>query len=1097
MPSYDVNIPGQGKYRVNSPTDLTNEQVWVALQGQLGSLNQTPDVASMSTEELEKAPSAPTSISDIARSFGIGAVGGVKSLADVFGAGSDTSEYLGEKLKSLQSGITPARQAEIARRQELEKRAAESGDTFKEFKTFLGGVAEAPIQSAFQGVGSSVPTAALALAAIPAGAPATLALGVGIISKYAIGAAQGVGELKGSIFDEVQQAYVKAGYSKDEATELALKAQEYSADKAMELGGAALLGALDAGTGIESGITKAARAAAAKKIAGESTKSVVENISGAALTRPGVIGSAIRSAAGEAPLEGAQGGFGEYAKNLALIKEGLLDPELAMQGVYGAAARDAAVGALTGGAFTPVVQANRMREYQADQFLRQEKALAEEQSAPPALPTNITEMPEGYSVMRQEVGKDYIPSFNIMAPGAENPLATVDTEEEAQKRLQRYTEIRQEEREKYNDQLEKIDDGVQKMQTKLDYMEATQQTDSEEYQQLKANFPAYMEDAAQKKTDLLNKIEAFGQPLQITPAGQTEQVQEQFTVRDKSGQPIQSFNTMGEAEAFVRDTVGEKPFKAAQQRSQDMKALEENLTTAMRGFGLKDVAFKLVDKIERNAAGAYGNKLIRVVMDDKNPLQTMRHESVHALKDLGFFTPQQWKALESRAKNEWVKTYLEASQTEIDGQQMSRLEGYRKLGYTEDVIIEEAIADAFAAYDKGQTPPPGLIASLFKRLKEFFARLKQAMNGAGFQTADDIFQSIERGELKPSLKGAAPSTETKYSKKPSSVQEVIDDGVKRLVESARKSRLNTLEERYDVGLSRANSNLNKIEDGILNRLKDLGVSTERDADGNREIDDVFYNKILPAVRSVLKKEERYSLNKPSSDIGHKRVANSGRYVGAPDWVGSSPQQLTNLRKKLLRLAKEGEAGKYWYENSSKAILELAGGDKKEAEKIVGLIAIYSPNNTVPGNTSMALNAYYQYKTGQTISAGLSDADKKADELLNQNKPWGGIKTNSFYQNLMVSIDPSKLDQGVATMDMWMAFALRFPPACSHGTPVPRLLCRPSLHRMCTIWGRARVRQRASSSSHPSCGLTSLRLRMERSRPIWVARLRRHLRRHSS
>jgi hypothetical protein len=660
---------------------------------------------------------------------------------------------------------------------------------------------------------------------------------------------------------------------------------------------------------------------------------------------------------------------------------------------------------------------------QYEQLQKEQAAL--EEPAPPALPSNITELPEGYSVAQEEVGKDYIPSFNIMAPGDENPLATVDTEEEAQSRLQRYTEIRQQEREKINDELEKIDGGVQKMQTKLDYMEATQQTGSEEYQQLKANFPTYMEDAAQKKTDLMDKIEAYGQPLQITPAGQTEKIQEQFNVRDKSGETIQSFKSMGEAEAFVRDTVGEKPFNAAQERSRDMKALEESLTQTMRGFGLKDVAFKLVDQIERNAAGAYGNKLIRVAMDEKNPLQTMRHESVHALKDLGFFTPQQWKALESRAKSEWIKTHLEGAQTEVDGQQMSRLEGYKKIGLTEDAIIEEAIADAFASYDKGQTPPPGLIAQLFKQLKEFFARLKQAMNGAGFQTADDIFQSIERGELKPGLKGAVKAAETKFSKKPSSVQEAIDDGISRLVASARKSRLNTLEERYDVGLSRANSNLDKIENGILSRLKDLGVSTARDAAGNREIDDVFYDKILPAVRSVLKKEERYSLSKPSSDVGHKRVANSGRYVGAPDWVGSSPQQITNLRKKLLKLAKEGEAGKYWYENSSKAILELAGGDKKEAEKIVGLIAIYSPNNTVPGNTSMALNAYYQYKTGQKISAGLSDADKKADELLNQNKPWAGIKTNSFYQNLMVSIDPSKLDQGVATMDMWMALAFDY------------------------------------------------------------------------
>lgn len=438
---------------------------------------------------------------------------------------------------------------------------------------------------------------------------------------------------------------------------------------------------------------------------------------------------------------------------------------------------EAAYGAgLVGGPFGGVARlAGRPGAREQYERLQQEQAIEEQPEALPELPSNITELPEGYSVAKEEIGKDYIPSFNIMVPGVEDPLATVDTEEEAQNRLQRYTEIRQQEREKYADELEKIDEGVQKVQTKLDYMEATQQTGSEEYQQLKTNFPTYMEDAAQKKTDLMDKIEAFGQPLQIIPAGQTEQIQEQFNVRDKSGETIQSFKTMGEAEAYVRDTVGEQPFKAAQQRTQDMKALEESLTQTMRGFGLKDVAFKLVDQIERNAAGAYGNKLIRVAMDDANPLQTMRHESVHALKELGFFTPQQWKALESRAKSEWIKTHLEGSQTEVDGQQMSRLEGYKKIGLTEDAIVEEAIADAFAAYDKGQTPPPGLIAQLFKRIKEFFSRLKQGMNGAGFQTADDIFQSIERGELKPGLKPTAKAGEIKFSQAPAGIPQNLWD----------------------------------------------------------------------------------------------------------------------------------------------------------------------------------------------------------------------------------------------------------------------------------------------------------------------------------
>lgn len=148
------------------------------------------------------------------------------------------------------------------------------------------------------------------------------------------------------------------------------------------------------------------------------------------------------------------------------------------------------------------------------------------------------------------------------------------------------------------------------------------------------------------------------------------------------------------------------------------------------------------------------------------------------------------------------------------------------------------------------------------------------------------------------------------------------------------------------------------------------------------------------------------------------------YVGAPDWV-KTPAKLSTLRAQLKRLAKEGEPGRFWYERSSKAILAIVGNDKKEAERLVQLIAIYSPNATVPANTSMALTAYWQWKAGLPIKAGFGMANRKAEELLRQGKEWAGIKTNSFYQNLMVEIDPSKLDPGVATMDMWMALAFDY------------------------------------------------------------------------
>jgi hypothetical protein len=69
--------------------------------------------------------------------------------------------------------------------------------------------------------------------------------------------------------------------------------------------------------------------------------------------------------------------------------------------------------------------------------------------------------------------------------------------------------------------------------------------------------------------------------------------------------------------------------------------------------------------------------------------------------------------------------------------------------------MEEAIADAFADFDAGKSPG-GMIASIIKRLNDFFRALKNALLRNGFETAEDIFAKAERGELKPNNWKATP-----------------------------------------------------------------------------------------------------------------------------------------------------------------------------------------------------------------------------------------------------------------------------------------------------------------------------------------------------
>jgi hypothetical protein len=1208
-------------------------------------------LAAQSTASLESAKSAPMSFGDVAKSLGSGVIGGGKSIVDFFGTGTDISKGLGEAQSYLQQSLTPERKAEIARREELQNRAAQSGSLFQEAKAFLGGVAEAPFQSLAQAAGSSVPAIVTGIIALPVEAPAALALGVGTIAKLAVGAIQGVGEMKGGVFDVVKAEYMKQGKTEKEAEALAIKSSEYSRETAFQTGGAALLGALDAVTGAEPSVAKAMRKAPAKEALEKGIAALPEK----PVKAPTRLGQLAKGVAEEAPLEGAQGAFGQYSENVALQPTGAdVTP---MQGVLGAGLRDAAVGVLFGGAASPMGMKSARQDYATDQMLRQakedielDKRAAEAQKtqdktkealgvgkqlllpapgktyeepkdllqdpvgritedelgkaigdntvvnylnkyrrdnnlpklksysvedikdamtaqnpegeegalnailayktnyqnetytvddinnvavaknvatetkgfsdfltratgksdlnamtqpelhsvakalealprtgkeeqlvlpegsnatrftqdqynqgvttalmgvkqgkpvsldqarnaikaqtdlktdrdadqvlktaasnedliiergtgfqaanktgevlgtygteaearrnhrraditpvetqlvrAPEEIKTDKTaKLPEGYGIEKtSEVGESGPAAYVVRVDGSQkNESQTFAEEVDAKERLNALARGREANAKAKEAAADRIRQDLEREQTKIVQMEADGLTGTAEHTKAVNTFKAANVAKSAQITSLLDEAEAFRAPLKIVPLGKKTAKVEKHTVI-KGGKKLGTFPNKTKAEESILAQADEQELQTIADRGgafgkraevelgerkrttpgikvkgtteglekagvrtpeieAKLKELEAKLKPMLDKFGLGDVALNVVRAINNNAEGSFKgtDKLIQIAFNATKPIKTMRHEALHALKELGFFTPQQWKALEKQAKDKWIGQYLENVKFDAT---TSRLQAYRNLGLTEDDIIEEAIADAFGDYEATGKAPPGMLAALFKRMQQFFASLRQALTGAGFESAEEIFGKIEGGELK-------------------------------------------------------------------------------------------------AGKRAVGAEEKLSLVKPGSDVGHKREASTGRYVGAPEWVGSSPQQLASLRKKLRKLAVEGEPGRYWYERSSKAILNMFGGDKKEAEKFVSLIAIYSPNATVPANTSMALKAYYQYLTGEEIKAGLGEANKKATKLLKDNVAWSGIKTNSFYQNLMVEIDPSKLDPGVATMDMWMALAFDY------------------------------------------------------------------------
>jgi len=162
----------------------------------------------------------------------------------------------------------------------------------------------------------------------------------------------------------------------------------------------------------------------------------------------------------------------------------------------------------------------------------------------------------------------------------------------------------------------------------------------------------------------------------------------------------------------------------------------------------------------------------------------------------------------------------------------------------------------------------------------------------------------------------------------------------------------------------------------------------------------------------------------TTEIGdRKRVGTTGQYVGAPEGV-NNPQKLAALTKSMTNLTKEGEFGRFWYERSGRQILDITGGNKADAEKIIQAVAITSANTPVAANFDFAIQAYYQWKNGQPIKTGMyTTAMSKKLQKMFEGEDWAGRKTNNFYNNLMREVDPSKV-QGVTT-DLWMMRAFGF------------------------------------------------------------------------
>ena len=422
------------------------------------------------------------------------------------------------------------------------------------------------------------------------------------------------------------------------------------------------------------------------------------------------------------------------------------------------------------------------------------KPITVEGIAPPSTAANL---PEGFDIRKGKFKEGEVPEgYSIMA--GDEILFQADTAEQAIDKKASFERTRAGMANAIDNQITQKLNSVEQSQERLDKMEAKGEGQTDRYAKARGKHAQLQENVDKDVQALLEKKAKYDtttNPITIKPMGKkavgrtghtifeggkatathpTRTAAEEAILATMSDNQLtqltkdqgrRGLGKRAEAELKrrtepaptegkkVSEVLGEieqeknKPKPVSPEVKAQIAELEKRLRPLLDKLGLGKVALNVVQDIENNAEGAFSKTLMRIAMDSNNPVRTMRHESIHALKELGFFTPAQWNTLQRMAKDKWIQTYLKDKNAIHKGQSMSRFDAYMDIyNGNMETITEEAIADAFGDFDINKAPP-GLITALLNKIRAFFEALRNAMAGAGFQTAEDVFGMTERGEL--------------------------------------------------------------------------------------------------------------------------------------------------------------------------------------------------------------------------------------------------------------------------------------------------------------------------------------------------------------
>lgn len=154
--------------------------------------------------------------------------------------------------------------------------------------------------------------------------------------------------------------------------------------------------------------------------------------------------------------------------------------------------------------------------------------------------------------------------------------------------------------------------------------------------------------------------------------------------------------------------------------------------------------------------------------------------------------------------------------------------------------------------------------------------------------------------------------------------------------------------------------------------------------------------------------------------------------GAPATV-RTPEDRQALLDRMVEMAKVGESGRMWYDDSAKAFLDMAGGDRLKAFKLATLTALYSPQTSVADNGRRAILTYYDAMQNKAVSAGgvhpnvkgLAQRVMEAKTMEDVAAVMSGQKTSAFQQNLINLFSPEHANDDSATIDLHMMRAFGY------------------------------------------------------------------------